>query len=157
MRVIERNWTVALAVCLDWRCDMDPEATWKRMLEAWKDQRWEELQEAATDLKDWLSRGGCPPQVPAGCDMGVLWNGAVTRAACEFAINICWRVLQSPDRIPQGIPFSVSCYECDAGSPSSHEAALASGWTGIDFRPDLPAENFLGYCPDHVPEPPWVE
>ena len=72
MRVIERNWTVALAVCLDWRCDMDPEATWKRMLEAWKDQRWEELQEAATDLKDWMSRGVADDKVSPVCYLELL-------------------------------------------------------------------------------------
>ena len=134
---------------------MDPQATWTRLLEAWKDHDWEELQEAARDLKRWMARGGFPPDVFPQQSMGSLWNRAVVRSACEFALQMAWQVLQSPNGIPKGVSFSVSCFECDAGSPASYEEAAAAGWTGIEFRPDLPLENFLGYCPDHVPEPPW--
>ena len=67
---------------------MDPQATWQRMLDAWKHQRWEELQEAALDLKEWIARGGFPPETQADDRMGMLWNRAVVRAVCGLAINI---------------------------------------------------------------------
>ncbi|MEO1995891.1 MAG: hypothetical protein ABGZ17_11515 [Planctomycetaceae bacterium] len=135
---------------------MDPQATWNRMLDAWKHQCWEELQEAATDLGDWTSRGGFPPEVQTEDRMGMLWNRAVARAVCELAINICWQVFQSPDGIPHGLPFSLSCVDCDVDSPPNYEAARTAGWTGIEFRPDMQAAIFRGYCPKHIPEPPWV-
>ncbi len=136
---------------------MDPQATWTRLLDAWKDHDWEALQAAAKDLKHWMARGGFPPDVFPQRNMGPMWNRAVVRAACEFALQMAWQVLRSPTGIPRGVPFSVSCFECDAGSPASYEEATAAGWTEIEFRPDLPMENFLGYCPDHVPSPPWDE
>ena len=125
------------------------------MLEAWKDHDWEELQAAAKDLKNWMARGGFPPDIVSQPAMGPLWNRAVVRAACEFALQMAWQVLQSPEGIPEGVAFSVSCFECDTTSPASYTQAVAAGWRGIEFRPDLPMENFLGYCPDHVPKPPW--
>lgn len=125
------------------------------MLEAWKGNDWVELLEAATDLRHWMAEGGFPPEIISGHNMGPLWNRALLRAACEFAVRISWQVLNSPNGIPTGIPFSLSCCECDADSPASYDEAVLVGWTGIEFRPDLPMENFLGYCPEHVPEPPW--
>lgn len=134
---------------------MDPQAIWKELLEAWKTHDWAELQEAAKGLKQWMARGGFPPDVLPQLGMGPLWNRAVVRAVCEFALQIAWQVLQSPNGIPTGILFSMFCIDCDAGSPASYEDAVTVGWTGIEFRPDLPMGNFLGYCPEHVPEPPW--
>jgi hypothetical protein len=125
------------------------------MLDAWKHQRWEELQEAALDLKEWIARGGFPPETQADDRMGMLWNRAVVRAVCRLAIKTCWQLLLTPDRIPHGVPFCVSCVDCDADSPPTYEAARTAGWKGIEFRPDMPAANFRGYCPQHVPEPPW--
>ncbi|MCA9063502.1 MAG: hypothetical protein KDA96_10600 [Planctomycetaceae bacterium] len=136
---------------------MDPQATWNCLLEAWKTRNWEELQEAATDLKRWMTRGGFPPEVCPQLSMGPLWNRAMVRAACEFVLQMAWQVLQSPNGIPRGLPFSASCCDCNAESPASYEEAVQAGWTGIEFRPDLPRTNFCGYCPIHVPSPPWDE
>jgi hypothetical protein len=30
----------------------------------------------------------------------------------------------------------------------SNDQAMAEGWTGIDYAPDLPMANFVGLCPD---------
>lgn len=47
------------------------------------------------------------------------------------------------------IPFTLVCYECDAGDGiDSHAQAVAEGWTSIDYAPDLPMANYVGLCPD---------
>lgn len=56
------------------------------------------------------------------------------------------------DDIPTDVPFSISCYECDCGSPESLEQAIAEGWTSIQFTPEGCSENFLGFCPEHTTE-----
>jgi hypothetical protein len=49
-------------------------------------------------------------------------------------------------------PFTLVCINCDAGDRINSEAeALAAGWTGIEFAPDLPMANYLGVCPDCRP------
>ena len=52
------------------------------------------------------------------------------------------------DEIPQGVPFTLSCYQCDAGDPQSYEQAIREGWTEIGYYPEGLSENFLGLCPD---------
>ena len=53
------------------------------------------------------------------------------------------------DPINENVPFSLVCVNCDAGSEiASIEEAVAEGWTGIEFDPDLPMANFVGLCPD---------
>ncbi len=51
------------------------------------------------------------------------------------------------DAIPQDVPFSLSCAECDVDSPDTYEDALDGGWTRIQYFPQGVAENFLGLCP----------
>lgn len=47
------------------------------------------------------------------------------------------------------VAFSLVCSECDAGMDiESNDQAMAEGWTGIDYAPDLPMANFVGLCPD---------
>ncbi len=47
------------------------------------------------------------------------------------------------------VAFSLVCSECDAGTNvSSHEQAVAEGWSDVDYAPDLPMANFVGLCPD---------
>ena len=54
-----------------------------------------------------------------------------------------------PGEIPADVPFSLICECCDGGMEiESYEAALAAGWTGIVFAPDLLQANFLGLCPE---------
>ncbi len=51
--------------------------------------------------------------------------------------------------IPDDVPFSLTCCECDAGTEvGSHPEAVALGWTDIGYEPDLPMANFIGLCPE---------
>jgi len=53
-----------------------------------------------------------------------------------------------PGNFPADVPFSLTCEGCDGGMEiESYEAAIAAGWTEIDYAPDLPMANFLGLCP----------
>ena len=53
-----------------------------------------------------------------------------------------------PGDIPADVPFSLACEGCDGVMEiESYEAALAAGWTGIVYAPDLLQANFLGLCP----------
>jgi hypothetical protein len=46
-------------------------------------------------------------------------------------------------------PFSLVCRDCDAGmNITSHDHAVAEGWTEIDYAPELPMANFVGLCPE---------
>lgn len=47
------------------------------------------------------------------------------------------------------VTFTLTCSDCDAGmNIESEEQALAEGWTGIDYAPELPMANYCGHCPD---------
>ena len=47
-----------------------------------------------------------------------------------------------------GVPFSLVCFDCDAGMEiSSHDEAIANGWTEIEYAPHLSMSNYLGLCP----------
>lgn len=50
------------------------------------------------------------------------------------------------------IPFSIQCYDCACGEHiRSLQQAAREGWKRINYDPSA-SWNFLGYCPDHVPE-----
>ena len=128
---------------------MDPQATWRDLLDAWIEHDWSRLQEAATDLLNWMDRGGFPPEMLSDRQMGALWNEPMIRAVCKFADDVGTRVLADVNGIPTGLPFSLTCFDCDADGPASFEAAVIEDWTDIEFRPENLAANFLGSCPDH--------
>lgn len=53
-----------------------------------------------------------------------------------------------PEKLPAQVVFSLVCENCDSGTGiESSAAAIAAGWTGIQFAPDLPMANFIGLCP----------
>jgi hypothetical protein len=57
--------------------------------------------------------------------------------------------MNSLRRLPDDVPFSLVCSECDAGMEiETYDQALAEGWTDIDYAPDLPMANFIGLCPN---------
>ena len=57
--------------------------------------------------------------------------------------------MRFPHQLPIDVPFSLVCCECDAGmNVADYEQAMADGWTGIDYAPDLPMANYVGLCPD---------
>lgn len=54
-----------------------------------------------------------------------------------------------PERIPSGVPFSLTCEQCDAGMEiGSYEEAIEQGWTDIVYAPEQLMANFLGLCPE---------
>lgn len=53
------------------------------------------------------------------------------------------------EAIGNGVPFSLSCGECDAGQGiASYADAVAAGWTEICVDEDGLGWNFLGTCPE---------
>ena len=48
---------------------------------------------------------------------------------------------------PDGLPESVTCYECDAACDSLAEAQ-AEGWKDLEEDRDGRSWNFLGMCPE---------
>ena len=75
---------------------MDPQATWDQLLCAFGTGDWDAIEECATELIEWLDRGGFPPQILRQ-DLGPDWNRALARAGCLFALETVqgeWRVRQ---------------------------------------------------------------
>jgi hypothetical protein len=65
---------------------MDPQAAWDQLLCAYAEGNWDTIEERATDLLEWLDRGGFPPKVGSP-DPGPDFNRAVARAGCELALE----------------------------------------------------------------------
>ena len=139
---------------------MDPQVAWKELMEAFHQLNWDRVRDLAEGLLHWMNRGGCPPETSAGVfvpadltiepkqSLGPDWNRTVVQAACRYALALANQVSDDPDGIPRGVPFSLSCCDCDIDSPRSYEAAVAAGWNRIRFVPQSPGENFLGLCPE---------
>jgi len=74
---------------------MDPQAAWDRLLCAYADGDWDEIEQLATDLLAWLDRDGFPPLVLPQ-NLGPHWNRALARAGCLVALEILrseWRIV----------------------------------------------------------------
>lgn len=128
---------------------MDPQTAWNELLSAWHALEWQSVHDSAQALLAWLDGNGFPPETVPGHRMGNEWNRIVVRAACEYAADVAVRVQYAPDGIPEGVPFSVSCCDCDVDGPATYQQAVAEGWTNIAFYPQGLSENFLGQCPQH--------
>jgi hypothetical protein len=50
--------------------------------------------------------------------------------------------------------FSLGCTDCDRDGPDTREQAIAEGWTGIGFDPELASLNYVGKCPQCAKEQP---
>lgn len=73
---------------------MDPQATWDQLLCALAEGDWDSIEERATELIEWLDRGGFPPAVLSLPDLDPDFNRALTRAGCLFAletVQATWR------------------------------------------------------------------
>ena len=66
---------------------MDPQAAWDQLLAAYADRDWQQIDELACGLLDWLNRGGFPPQTSPSHQLDKNWNRAVSLFACRFAID----------------------------------------------------------------------
>ena len=74
---------------------MDPQTTWEQLLAAYAAGNWDLIEERATDLIEWLDRGGLPPKVLTRSDLGEDGNRVLARAGCLFAIEAVqgeWRL-----------------------------------------------------------------
>ncbi len=137
---------------------MDPLAAWKELLDALTEMDWERVLETAENLLDWITKGGFPPEVVelAGDEQKLLarnvygpeLNRSMVDAACRFAIQLAKDRLKNASQNFAHGAFSLSCIECDIGSPATFEEAMQSGWTRMHLVPEGPTENFLGLCPE---------
>lgn len=66
---------------------MDPNATWKRLLEEIAGQTWANAAATAEDLMGWLQRGGFPPDVFSERPLAESWNRALARFTCELVLT----------------------------------------------------------------------
>ena len=66
---------------------MDPQATWEQLLRAYAAGDWDAIEERATELIEWLDRGGFPPRVLSNQKLGPDWDRALARAGCQFALE----------------------------------------------------------------------
>ncbi len=126
---------------------MDPQETWRRLLDAWVDNDWEEAEELATALLSWLERGGFPPDVLCPTELGVEFNAALAHAACSLTLRRANSVLAEGRCMPQARSFSLVCRYCSNESPCSAVDAIAEGWTGIENVPGSISVKLPGICP----------
>ena len=112
---------------------MDPNQTYSELLEAIRTQDHETARELATALRQWLLKGGFYP------------------AQYSFdAVNHTVAVVL--DSVEGKLPFSLTCWYCDAGQGILSKAeAQAEGWIEIEPAPQLLQANFLGVCPECRP------
>ena len=69
---------------------MDPQTTWRRLIDAYAICDFETAKAAAEDLTNLLDRGGYPPQIlPDPWQMDQPWNRTLARAACRFVLSLC--------------------------------------------------------------------
>jgi hypothetical protein len=66
---------------------MDPQAAWDQLLSAYAEGDWDRIEERATELLEWLNRGGFPPKVLSNPGLGPDLNRALARAGCLFALE----------------------------------------------------------------------
>lgn len=66
---------------------MNPQATWDQLLSAYAEGGWDRIEERATELIEWLDRGGHPPKVTTCPGVGPDFNRALARAGCLFALE----------------------------------------------------------------------
>lgn len=126
---------------------MDPQQTWRALLDAWFTRQWDEVVELSEALFNWLEKHGFAPQVEYPRRLGPELDALLVRTACEFLRKRATVVLTSANGIPEDVGFSLTCGECNNEGPDSYDEAIAEGWTGIEYVPHLPSENFLGCCP----------
>lgn len=61
---------------------MDPQARWKRLLEAVNDRNDDQMDTLADALLEWLKNRGTPPVTIGDRKLGVEWHNAVAQFVC---------------------------------------------------------------------------
>ena len=109
---------------------MDPTQTYLDMCHALNTGDLATARERAFALREWFARGGFYPQ-----------------GQSPEAINAT--ITQVLAQAEDAAVFSLTCEYCDAGLEIGSAAeAIAAGWEGIEYAPDLPTANYVGVCPD---------
>ena len=68
---------------------MDPDATWKEMLDAAAARDWAIAEERARALLDWIGKKGFPPTTSNQAGLPKSWHHAVTYRTCHLVLS--WR------------------------------------------------------------------
>ena len=138
---------------------VDPNAAWLELMDAFRQLDWNRVHELAEGLLQWMVRDGFPPETSvrnstkgvvadALWSLGSEWNRTVAQAACRYALDLANQVLQDPNGIPHGVPFTLSCCKCDVDGSGDYYQAVDAGWFRIRFVPQNVGENFIGLCPN---------
>ena len=127
---------------------MDPQATWSALLEEWKLGNWPIVAELAESLLIWLYKDGFPPDTMPGVPMGKDWNRIAAKSLSEFSLHRARLVLNSPNCVPPGFAFTITCDTCGDEGPDNYDEAIQEGWIGVHFCPQAAPGNYLGRCPD---------
>ena len=126
---------------------MDPQTTWRMLLDSWSFRHWEDVIEQSEDLLNWLNKDGFTPRIEHLQQHGPDLNRLLVKTTCEFLQSRAKSVLASPILIPADVVFSLKCFTCSNLGPNSYDKATAEGWDGIEYLPQLSLQNFLGTCP----------
>ncbi len=65
---------------------MDPQATWQELLEARLKRDWDQAEELANALLDWMQRRGFPPHTIGDPKLGPKWHHAVAYFVCHLVL-----------------------------------------------------------------------
>jgi hypothetical protein len=66
---------------------MDPDETLRELLEALKQQYWNDVEASAENLLGWLRKGGFPPQTLGDKALGHEWHRAIAKLVCLAALS----------------------------------------------------------------------
>lgn len=64
---------------------MDPQVVWELLLDAYCDHDWDAVEEHATALREWLEKGGFPPQTVRNRDLRPSVDRLIALATCRMA------------------------------------------------------------------------
>lgn len=64
---------------------MDPQVVWEKLLDAYCDHDWDAVDEHAAALRDWLQKGGFPPQMVRQREVRPSVNRLIALATCRLA------------------------------------------------------------------------
>lgn len=125
---------------------MDPQETWRMLLDTWFCRHWNDVVELSEALQNWLSKDGFAPQVEHPRQLGADLNRTIVLSTSQFVKHRALTVLESANGIPLNVPFTLTCSECNNEGPDNFAQAVAEGWEDVEYVTHLPAENFLGCC-----------
>ena len=66
---------------------MDPQQTWTDMLDALKQNDYDEAKELAGALLEWLDKGGFPPTVVGDESIGADWHRMIAAFICRSVVS----------------------------------------------------------------------